>query len=58
MTKDDIYEFIECMEEIGDIWEPADVERVYGNKSIQEAIDDRMAAIYAYANNIDAVLNR
>ena len=31
MTKIEIATFIERMEEIGDIWEEADVERVYGD---------------------------
>lgn len=58
MTKTEIYEFIEKMEEIGDVWEEADVKRVYGNRSLQEALDDRMGDMYAFANLIDVVINR
>lgn len=58
MTKAEISEFIERMEEIGDIWEEADVKRVYGKKSLQEALDDRMGDMNAFANIINMVVNR
>lgn len=58
MTKAEISEFIERMEEIGDIWEEADVKRVYGKKSLQEALDDRMGDMTAFANIINMVANR
>ena len=58
MTKAEISEFIERMEEIGDIWEEADVKRVYGKKSLQEALDDRMGDMNAFANIISMVVNR
>lgn len=41
MTEHEKYEFIEQMEEIGDKWEIEDVERVYGNCSLEEALSDR-----------------
>ncbi|WP_268890089.1 hypothetical protein [Mogibacterium kristiansenii] len=37
--------FIEEMEEIGDVWEPEDVERVYGVSSLEEALEDRKIII-------------
>ena len=37
MTKTEISEFIERMEEIGDVWDEANVERIYGDKSLWEA---------------------
>ena len=40
MTKAEIETFIERMEEIGDVWEEADVERVYGNQSLEDALND------------------
>ena len=43
MTKAEINEFIETMGEIGDEWTPEEVERVYGNKSLQDALGDRKA---------------
>ena len=36
MTKAEIETFIERMEEIGDVWEEADVERVYGDRSLED----------------------
>lgn len=42
MTKAEIDTFIEHMEEIGDVWDTADVERVYGNRTLEDALDDRM----------------
>ena len=58
MTKAEISEFIERMEEFGDIWEEADVKRVYGKKTLQEALDDRMGDMNAFANIISMVTNR
>lgn len=58
MTKADRDVLIERMEEIGDMWDDADVKRVYGNKSLQEALDDRMGDLTAFANIIGKVINR
>ena len=58
MTKKDIFEFIERMADFGDEWEFADVKRVYGKMSLQEALDDRMGALNTFANIISTVLNR
>lgn len=58
MTKLEINQFIEKMEEIGDVWEAADVERVYGNKSLDEALADRMVDMNFMADIIGKVLNR
>ena len=63
MNRQEIDEFIEKMEEIGDEWDPEDVERVYGDDSLQDALDDRMGdmmqlgnvlgTVYNYARNLD-----
>ena len=58
MTKIEIDSFIERMEEIGDIWEPEDVERVYGNQSLEDAIEDRMGDMMAFGNIMATILNR
>ncbi len=58
MTKAEIETFIERMEEIGDVWEEADVERVYGNQSLEDALNDRMGDMMAFGNIISAVINR
>lgn len=42
MTKKDIKQFIKHMaENYNDFWEPEDVERVYGDYSLEDAISDR-----------------
>ena len=45
MKKSEVNSFIEEMEEIGDVWEPEDVERVYGVSSLEEALEDRKIII-------------
>ncbi len=57
MTKLEIATFIERMEEIGDVWEEADVERVYGDRSLEEALEDRMGDMMAFGNIIGTVTN-
>ena len=57
MTKLEIATFIERMEEIGDVWEEADVERVYGDRSLEEALEDRMSDMMAFGNIIGTVIN-
>lgn len=57
MTKLEIATFIERMEEIGDVWEEADVERVYGDRSLEEALEDRMGDMMAFGNIISTVIN-
>ena len=57
MTKSEIETFIERMEEIGDVWEEADVERVYGDRSLKEALEDRMGDMMAFGNIISTVIN-
>ena len=58
MTEIEINTFIERMEEIGDLWEPEDVERVYGDRSLEDALNDRMTDISTFANIIGTILNR
>lgn len=57
MTDIEINTFIESMEEIGDLWEPEDVERVYGDQSLEDALADRMADMSAFASIIGTILN-
>lgn len=58
MTKAEIETFIERMEEIGDVWEPEDVERVYGDRTLNDALEDRMGDMMAFGNIMAAVINR
>lgn len=57
MTKQEINEFIERMEEIGDKWEVEDVERVYGGCSLEEALCDRKGNLETFFDIIGKVLN-
>ena len=45
MNKNEIKEFIEQMEEVGDIWDEEQVERVYGKMSLKDALHDRKSAV-------------
>jgi len=58
MTKAEIETFIERMEEIGDVWEPEDVETVYGDRTLDDALEDRMGDMMAFGNIMAAVINR
>ncbi len=58
MNKHDMQEFINRMEEVGDVWKIADVKRVYGDKSLADALKDRMGIINGFGNIIERILNR
>ena len=58
MTRTEIYAFIEKMEEIGDIWKFEDVERVYKNFSLEEAIRDRQSNLGTFFDIIGKIINR
>lgn len=57
MNKRDVEEFIEQMEEIGDVWQVEDVERVYGEYTLEEALADRKSSISIWGNIMSKVLN-
>ena len=57
MSEIEIGTFIERMEEMGDVWEPEDVERVYGHMSLDEALEKRMSDMGAFGNIINTILN-
>lgn len=58
MKKNDINAFIEEMEEIGDVWTPEEVEDVYGNSSLEEALADRKSSMGMFFDIIGKVINR
>lgn len=58
MKKNDIDAFIEEMEEIGDIWTPEQVEDVYGDSTLEEALADRKSAMGVFFDIIGKVINR
>ena len=56
MNNNEIKTFIERMEEAGDQWDREDVERVYGNVSLEEAIQDRMNDLNWFADILSKVI--
>lgn len=58
MKKKEIEMFIEEMESIGDVWTPEQVEDVYGNYSLSEALADRKTALGTFFDIIGKVINR
>ena len=58
MRKKDVDTFIAKMEAIGHDWPPEQVEDVYGDSSLEEALDDRKATIGTFFDIIGKVINR
>ena len=58
MTKAEINTFIEEMEMIGDHWTPEQVEDVYGDSTLEEALADRKYAVDTLFGIIGKVINR
>lgn len=46
------------MEEMGDIWNEEDVHRVYGEMTLEEALQDRMNDIHIFADIVGKFINR
>lgn len=57
MNKQDVAEFIEEMEAIGDIWTPDQVEDVYGDSTLDEALADRKSSLGIFFDIIGRVIN-
>ena len=58
MTKAEINTFIEEMEMIGDHWTPEQVEDVYGDSTLEEALADRKSSVNTLFDIIGKVINR
>lgn len=58
MNKQDITIFIEEMKSIGDEWTPEQVEDVYGDSTLNEALKDRKSAIGTFFDIINKVLKK
>lgn len=58
MTTEEINTFIETMEKFGDVWTIERVKDVYGDKSLEEAINDRKAILAQFGSIIGTLLNR
>lgn len=58
MKKKEIIMFIDEMESIGDEWTPDQVEDVYGDFSLEEALADRKASLDSFLNIMGKVISR
>ena len=58
MKKKDVAVFIEEMELIGDEWTPEQVEDVYGESTLEEALADRKSALGTFFDIIGEVINK
>lgn len=57
MTKQEIKNFIDEMKTIGDEWTVKQVEDVYGDLTLSDALADRKASIGQFVNNIGKIIN-
>ena len=57
MKRSEIAEFIESMEEIGDNWTEEQVEDVYGDMSLKEALAGRKASVGRMIDIIGKIIN-
>lgn len=57
MKKQDVTNFIEEMESIGDIWTPEQVNDVYGDCTLDEALADRKSSLGSFFNIIGKVIS-
>lgn len=58
MKKKDIAVFIEEMDAIGDVWTVEQVEDVYGDSTLDEALADRKRSLGSFFDIIGKVINR
>ena len=58
MNKTEIQTFLEEMKSIGDIWTPEQVEKEYGDYSLEEALKDRKPLVAQFLGNIAKIINR
>ncbi len=55
MTENEIDIFIEEMDNMGDHWEREEVENVYGDRSLEDALDDRRGSLIKLAEILGTV---
>lgn len=58
MTTEEINTFIETMGEFGDHWTVDQVKDVYGDKSLEDAINDRKASNVMFTSILGTIINR
>ena len=57
MNNAEINTFIKRMEEFGDFWEKKDVERVYGDVSLDDALQDRLNDLKWFKDILNKIVN-
>ena len=57
MTKQEIKEFIEEMQSIGDIWTEEEAENIYGNYSLSDALTERKKIIGQFFNILSTTIS-
>ena len=58
MKKQEINEFIEKMEEVGDVWTEEQVNDVYGDSSFEDALADRQYGLDHMSDIISKVIDK
>ena len=58
MNKQEINEFIEKMEEVGDVWTEEQVNDVYGDSSLEDALADRQSSLDHMSDIISKVIDK
>ena len=58
MNKQEINEFIEKMEEVGDVQTEEQVNNVYGDSSFEEALADRQSSLDHMSDIISKVIDK
>ncbi|MBO5667294.1 MAG: hypothetical protein J6S45_07590 [Firmicutes bacterium] len=58
MTKSELYEFVDTMNQMGDDWDVGQADAVYGNWSLEDAINDRTQNMDMFGDPIDSLINR
>lgn len=58
MNKQEINEFIEKMEEVGDVWTEEQVNDVYGDSSFEETLADRQSSLDHMSDIISKVIDK
>lgn len=58
MTKSEAEIFIDEMESIGDVWTVEQVMDVYGNDTLEKALEDRKASVGTFMDIISAAIRK
>lgn len=56
MTDNEINMFIDAMSDLGDEWTFEDAKRVYGDYSLDTAIDERSKEVHMHLQNIASLI--